>query len=189
MRPVGSQGGRDGLFTPVKIRYSRETSGEERRNMARRTAEVMHEKNPCMRCGACCIGYRASFYWAEGDDATEGGVPVHLTVRADAFRRAMRRDRRRRCVALRGTPGRRVFCAIYGRRPSVCRSFEAAWQTGSQDSRCNEARARLGLSPFDPFPGTSAAVAALPVKKMRRPRLAKSTTREGAVSQSMKKSR
>ena len=36
--------------------------------------------NPCVSCGACCVAFRASFYWAEGDDTTEGGVPVHLTV-------------------------------------------------------------------------------------------------------------
>jgi hypothetical protein len=116
--------------------------------MARRPEEVMPEQNPCMRCGACCIRYRASFYWAEGDDATEGGVPVRMTVRVDALRRAMRRGRHRRCIALRGTPGRKVYCMIYDRRPSVCRSFAPAWQAGAEGTRCDEARARLGLSPF-----------------------------------------
>jgi uncharacterized protein len=116
--------------------------------MARRPEEAMPEQNPCMHCGACCISYRASFYWAEADDATEGGVPVRMTVRVDAFRRAMRKGRNRRCIALRGTPGRKVYCMIYDRRPSVCRGFAPAWHAGSQDTRCNEARARLGLSPF-----------------------------------------
>jgi len=114
--------------------------------VTRRPKDVILEQNPCMRCGACCISYRASFYWAEADDATEGGVPVRMTVRVDAFRRAMRRGRNRRCIALRGTPDRKVFCTIYDRRPSVCRSFEPDWRAESQDTRCNEARTRLGLS-------------------------------------------
>ena len=86
--------------------------------------------NPCMACGACCVGYRASFYWAECDDATPGGVPARLTEPVLPFRRAMRRTRAGRCTALRGTPGRRVRCSIYERRPSVCRNFEPAWSAG-----------------------------------------------------------
>ena len=32
--------------------------------------------HPCLSCGACCAHFRASFYWAEADDQTPGGVPV-----------------------------------------------------------------------------------------------------------------
>ncbi len=109
-------------------------------------------QNPCLRCGACCTVFRASFYWAEADDATRGGVPAALTVRVGALRRAMRRRPDGRCVALRGEPGSRVFCTIYERRPSVCRSFEPHWQAGCEGSRCLEARRRLGLPP----PGNAA---------------------------------
>ncbi|HTZ40192.1 MAG TPA: YkgJ family cysteine cluster protein [Syntrophales bacterium] len=109
----------------------------------------MIEQNPCKLCGACCIGYRASFYWAEADDATKGGVPVRMTIRVGLFRRAMRRDTDGRCIALHGAPGHRVSCTIYTRRPSVCRNFEPAWQGVSGDNRCNESRARLGLPPID----------------------------------------
>jgi Fe-S-cluster containining protein len=116
--------------------------------MQHRQREELPGQNPCLSCGACCIGYRASFYWAECDDATPGGVPARLTVRADAFRRAMRQGRKGRCVALRGTAGRRVACRIYERRPSVCRQYEPAWQPGAAGERCNEARARLGLAPL-----------------------------------------
>ena len=98
--------------------------------------------------------YRTSFYWAEADDATRGGVPARLTVRVGAFRRAMRRGPDGRCVALRGVPGRTVFCALYGRRPSVCRDFEPAWSAGSAGARCDEARRRLGLPPLGWPPGT-----------------------------------
>ena len=116
--------------------------------MASRQEEVMIEQNPCKLCGACCLGYQASFYWAEADDATRGGVPVRMTIRVGLFRRAMRRGPDGRCIALHGAPGHRVSCTIYNRRPSVCRNFEPAWQEGSGDSRCNESRARLGLPPF-----------------------------------------
>jgi len=105
-------------------------------------------QNPCLRCGACCTVFRASFYWAEADDASHGGVPAALTVRVGALRRAMRRRPDGRCAALRGEPGRSVFCSIYERRPSVCRSFEPHWRAGVEGSRCLEARRRLGLPPL-----------------------------------------
>lgn len=116
--------------------------------MQHRQREEMPGQNPCLSCGACCVGLRASFYWAEADDAVEGGVPARLTVRVDAFRRAMRQGRKGRCVALRGTPGRTVACRIYDHRPSVCRNFEPAWTEGPAGARCLEARARLELPPF-----------------------------------------
>jgi len=95
--------------------------------MHHRQRKEIPGQNPCLSCGACCVGLRASFYWAEADDAVDGGVPARLTVRVDAFRRAMRQGRKGRCLALRGTPGRRVACRIYERRPSVCRNFQPAW--------------------------------------------------------------
>jgi len=106
--------------------------------------------NPCMNCGACCVAFRASFYWAEGDDTMEGGVPVHLTVNVNAFRRAMRRtnSQDQRCIALYGTPGQRVQCTIYERRPSVCRNFEPSWKAGIHNSHCNKERAIFGLEPL-----------------------------------------
>lgn len=103
-------------------------------------------RNPCMVCGACCTVFRASFYWAEGDDATPGGVPVRLTVRSGPVRRAMRRRPDGRCVALRGVPGRNVSCAIYARRPSTCRTFRPHWAGGPDVERCEAARARLQRS-------------------------------------------
>lgn len=107
-------------------------------------------QNPCLSCGACCTVFRASFYWAEGDDAMEGGVPVDLTVQVDALRRAMRNvgPQDRRCIALRGTPGKKVRCVIYERRPSVCRDFEPSWKAETPNPRCDRARAAFGLAPL-----------------------------------------
>ena len=45
--------------------------------------------HPCLRCGACCAHFRASFYWAEADDAGPGGVPVALTRQLTPHRRVM----------------------------------------------------------------------------------------------------
>lgn len=106
-------------------------------------------ENPCLRCGACCAAFRVSFYWAEGDDHTDGGVPAHLTVKVNAFRRAMRAavNQDLRCIALLGTPGQKVQCAIYERRPSVCRNFEPSWQAGIHNPLCDRARAVFSFPP------------------------------------------
>lgn len=114
-------------------------------------------ENPCIRCGACCAVYRISFYWAEGDDAVDGGVPVHLTERINAFRVAMRRTGSpdARCIALCGLPGQSVQCAIYEQRPSVCRNFEPSWKTGTDNPLCDKARTMLGLEPHRQVSGGS----------------------------------
>jgi Fe-S-cluster containining protein len=107
-------------------------------------------RNVCMRCGACCIAFQVSFYWAEGDDISAGGVPVDKTVKVNNFRRAMRhaRFRDRRCIALHGEPGRSVKCTIHKRRPSVCRNFEPSWKKGIHNPLCDKARADIGLEPL-----------------------------------------
>jgi len=112
----------------------------------------MNRTNPCLSCGACCAFYRASFYWGEGDDVTEGGVPVELTEKMDSFRRFMKGTggNRPRCVALTGDIGKRVLCAIYERRASVCRDFSPSWLDGRPNGRCDEARAAWGLLPLTP---------------------------------------
>lgn len=106
------------------------------------------DKNHCLKCGACCIVFRATFYWAEGDDVTETGVPVILTEKASPFRRAMRRNIDDQCIALHGKPGNKVRCTIYNRRPSVCRNFEPSWKT--HNPACDWARAILNLDPLTP---------------------------------------
>lgn len=102
--------------------------------------------NPCLECGACCIVFRASFYWVEADDVTKAGVPVDLTEKVSPFRRAMRRNDYDQCIALRGEPGHKVRCTIYNRRPSVCRDFEPSWKI--HNSACDWARAIFNLDPL-----------------------------------------
>ncbi|WP_348673567.1 YkgJ family cysteine cluster protein [uncultured Abyssibacter sp.] len=108
--------------------------------------------HPCLRCGACCAHYRASFYWAEGDDVTPGGVPVQLTARLTPHRRVMlgTDQPKPRCIALQGTVGERVYCSIHPLRASVCRDYVPSFEDGQHHARCDEARAVHGLPPLTP---------------------------------------
>jgi Fe-S-cluster containining protein len=109
-----------------------------------------HAESVCQACGACCVTFRVSFNWGECDDAMRGWVPVALTGRIDAKRRAMQGTLRKpvRCVALDGQPGQQVSCRIYTQRPSPCRQFVAWDESGSANPRCNKARAGIGLPPL-----------------------------------------
>ncbi len=116
-------------------------------------AENTHERpHPCLTCGACCAYFRASFYWAEADDVTPGGVPVEMTRKLNDFRRSMRGmdGPHPRCIALQGEIGTSVYCSIYERRASVCRAFVPSWENGEQNERCDRARAAWGLEPLRP---------------------------------------
>lgn len=108
------------------------------------------EANPCLSCGACCAYFRVSFYWGEGDDVEGGTVPVALTVQVSPWRRAMRGTEQPhpRCIALEGEIGRCVRCAIYERRPSVCREFTISGQDGRRNELCDRARQAWGLPPL-----------------------------------------
>ncbi|HBA9678096.1 TPA: YkgJ family cysteine cluster protein, partial [Escherichia coli] len=41
-----------------------------------------------MTCGACCVFFRVSFYWAEADDPG-GTIPARLTAQIPPFHRCM----------------------------------------------------------------------------------------------------
>lgn len=108
--------------------------------------------NPCLECGACCAYYRVSFYWAEGNDAAPGGVPVELTEPLNAVLRAMRGTNQTKpcCKALYGDIGRQVYCTVYAQRPSPCREFMPAWRDGQPNERCDRARRQWGLPLLTP---------------------------------------
>ena len=112
----------------------------------------MPETNPCMDCGACCACFRASFYWGEADDCPPGGVPVGMTADLTDFRRVMRGTDQKepRCIALMGTVGTRVHCAIYDRRSSICRSFQPSWAEDIPNEWCDRARLAWSLPPLTP---------------------------------------
>lgn len=106
--------------------------------------------NPCLSCGACCISYRASFYWGECDDHPDGTVPHELTEKLNDFLVVMRGTNRPnpRCIALEGIIGNCVHCSIYEKRASVCREFEVSWAYGTRNERCDACRETIGLLPL-----------------------------------------
>ena len=59
-----------------------------------------------------------------------------------------------RCIALQGKVGQQVRCTIYENRPSPCRNFQAAYEHGIPNKRCNEARMAHQLKPLDPTSST-----------------------------------
>lgn len=97
--------------------------------------------NPCLACGACCMSYRVSFYWAEADVR---GLPLALTEQVNPHYACMAGTNaaRPRCAALQGVPGGAVACGVYPLRPSPCREVEPG------DAKCNSARARHGMPPL-----------------------------------------
>ncbi len=114
---------------------------------------VGERRNLCLSCGACCAFFRASFYYAEADDVTPGGVPVQMTDDLNDFYRVMKGTdcREPYCIALKGTIGQRVGCAIHPVRSNVCRDFPASFEDGvTHNERCDKARAKYGLPPIRP---------------------------------------
>ena len=102
--------------------------------------------NACQQCGACCATLRVSFP-AEETDGGGGCVPQALTeVYGNVV--CMRTTADGRCLALRGTVGMDVSCAIYELRPSSCREFAPLAALGRGDDACNDVRRRCGLLPL-----------------------------------------
>lgn len=56
-----------------------------------------------------------------------------------------------RCISLSGEVGRAVSCNMYEQRSTPCREFEASWEYGEHNQRCDDARAAHGLLPLQPF--------------------------------------
>jgi Fe-S-cluster containining protein len=109
--------------------------------------------NPCMRCGACCACFRVAFPREEASDVPQGLVPLEFTTASGRNTLVMKgtEGRNPRCLALVGFVGACVSCLLYDRRPSTCRAFRGAWEADRVSPLCNNARARFGLPPFEPF--------------------------------------
>ena len=73
----------------------------------------------CQTCGACCVEAGAVILDTEDD------VPAALVQHVANLRCMVTEGTSFRCAALLGTVGRMVGCGIYGRRPAVCRAFDA----------------------------------------------------------------
>jgi uncharacterized protein len=100
--------------------------------------------HPCLKCGACCAYFRVSFYWREAETTdSEKPVPAGLfEEQSDRFRcmKGTNEKRANRCVSLHGQIGNDVKCEIYENRPSPCRDFEASFEGGIKNPRCDKAR-------------------------------------------------
>lgn len=96
------------------------------------------DTNPCLACGACCMSYRVSFYWA---DAEQRGLPSSLTEQLNPYLACMAGTNARepRCAALRQSGDGAFACGVYERRPDPCREVQIG------DEKCVQARRRHGL--------------------------------------------
>lgn len=107
--------------------------------------------HPCQTCGACCASYRVAFYWLAAAPETENAIPLNFVEDLDESYRCMKGTNSKHhpsCCALKGRVGQFVSCDIYTSRPQPCRSFQASFENGQANSRCDEARAKHGLSPL-----------------------------------------
>lgn len=107
--------------------------------------------HPCQKCGACCAIFQVSFDRVEANP-DHFNVPTQMMVSISPKRNALKfiNPNRKRCLALKGSLGQNVSCSIYKNRPSPCRNFKASYENGIHQSRCDEARVKIGLSPLSP---------------------------------------
>lgn len=109
-------------------------------------------EHPCIRCGACCAHFRVQFYWREANpEDSEHPVPAHLFEELTPQHRCMKGTSAKHhpcCEALKGKIGERAICSIYENRPTPCRAFEASYENGRKNERCDEARRAHGLRPL-----------------------------------------
>jgi Fe-S-cluster containining protein len=112
----------------------------------------MGYSNPCQNCGACCSYFQVAFYWREAEPAdSPHPVPLSLTEELSETKRVMKGTSDRhspRCCALKGEVGSKVACTIYGNRPTPCRNFQASYENGVHNPRCDQARLAHGLKPL-----------------------------------------
>ncbi len=108
--------------------------------------------NPCLGCGVCCTHFRISFYFGELDTQPMGFVPNEKTSKINDFFACMQgTETGGRCVALLGTPGENISCAIYSNRPTPCREFPVFMEDGNPNPKCNELRAKAGIPLIKPL--------------------------------------
>lgn len=110
------------------------------------------DSNPCLGCGVCCDHFRISFYFGELDSQPNGFVPTKLTEKVNDFFACMKgTGAGGRCIALQGTPGEKISCAIYRNRPTPCREFPVFMDDGKPNPKCNELRTKAGIPLIQPL--------------------------------------
>ncbi len=106
--------------------------------------DMAGDDNPCFGCGACCRHFRVSFYHGELDTQPGGYVPAEFATQITPFRACMKGTEagNGRCVAQQDNG----HCAIYDRRPSVCREFPVFMEDGTMNPECLRLRALYGVT-------------------------------------------
>lgn len=119
-------------------------------------------KYDCVRCGACCynIDKNRALDYVDYVEVEKRDVlrkqkrllPIYV-VKNDDNELHMKLNHLQRCVALKGTLGRKVGCEIYVYRPGGCRRLQPG------DAECRRARRERGIDPPLPKrkPRTTAA--------------------------------
>lgn len=135
----GNVGETSRLECAVDLRMLRE-SGRK----APHTRTCMNAPADCRRCGVCCFSSTETYVRMTGEDWARLGESAE-TVAQFVGNRAFMRMREGRCAALEvrvdgATGARDFFCAIYERRPQVCRDLAR----GSPECEGERARKAAG---------------------------------------------
>lgn len=112
-------------------------------------SDKVSNKNPCVGCGACCAFFRVSFHWLECESAG-GTVPDDDIEQLNHHMVAMKGTNKSnpRCVNLSGVIGKDSQCSKYETRSTSCRGFDASYENGVHEERCDKARIKHGLKPL-----------------------------------------
>lgn len=124
----------------------------EENKMTNLIAIDVPKKNPCYGCGACCAFFRATFHWMECESAG-GTVPDDTVVQITPHIVAMKGTEvagAPYCINLAGEIGKTGHCGAYETRSSTCREFDASYQNGVHEPRCDKARIKHGLPVVEP---------------------------------------
>lgn len=110
--------------------------------------------NECTRCGACCFSESPHQARVTGDDYERLGDDAERLVAFvgnRAFMRLAGDEGVRRCAALAVDPVAGTFtCAVYERRPAVCRELERGSGACDGELAAKGARARRALEVLRP---------------------------------------
>ena len=96
--------------------------------MADRLAQMNPEPAPagCMACGVCCFSRLPTYVRLSGEDWTRLGDEAERVAHFIGHRAHMKMADGH-CAALQlradATDGQKFFCAVYERRPQVCRDL------------------------------------------------------------------
>jgi Fe-S-cluster containining protein len=120
-----------------------------RKVLNREMAKSQNKIHPCQSCGACCAAFRVTFHWSETLQESYA-VPARLTETVSLHHLSMKGTSTTpvHCEALKGKVGDSVSCSIYANRPSPCRGFEASYENGIRNERCDQVREQKGLKPL-----------------------------------------